>query len=221
MTTATIGTDGQAMRQAMVSSQLRTNAVDDRRVVTAMAEVARERFLPNASSALAYRDTAIPLGGGRAVNPPLATARLLTQAELRSSDRVLLIGAAGGYAAALLAELVAEVVAVEEQPALAEFARGALADVPNVTMVEGPLAAGAPGGAPFDVLVIDGAVERLPVELVEQLHPDARIVAGLVDRGVTRLAAGRVSAGGYGLQPFLDAECVVLPGFEGPRGFQF
>eukprot|EP01037_Dinobryon_pediforme_P028733 gene28733-32111_t len=86
-----------AMRHAMVASQLRTNAVSDARVVAAMDSVAREVFLPADAQAIAYRDTAVPLGHGRAQNLPIATGRLLTQAELRASDRVLLVGAAGGY----------------------------------------------------------------------------------------------------------------------------
>jgi protein-L-isoaspartate(D-aspartate) O-methyltransferase len=215
------GIDTQAMRMAMVSSQLRTNAVDDTRVVEAMATVPRELFMPEAARFAAYRDVAIPLGGGRSMNMPLATGRLLTVADLEATDRVLLIGAAGGYSAALLAHVVAEVVAVEESASLAGLARTTLAGQEKVTVVEGPLTAGHPEGAPYDVLIVDGAVEVLPETLVAQLKPGARIAAGLVDRGVTRLAFGRTSASGYGLQPFADIECVVLPGFSRPRSFQF
>ena len=220
-TASPAGIDTQAMRMAMVSSQLRTNAVDDTRVVEAMATVPRELFMPEAARLAAYRDVAIPLGGGRSINTPLATGRLLTVADLQATDRVLLIGAAGGYAAALLAQMVAEVVAVEESASLADLARATLAEQQKVTLVEGPLAAGHPEGAPYDVLIVDGAVEVLPEFLVAQLKPGARIAAGLVDRGVTRLASGRTTASGYGLQPFADIECVVLPGFSRPRGFQF
>ena len=77
----------RAERHAMVSSQLRTNAVSDNRVVAAMASIPRERFLPPETAHIAYRDTAIPLGRARAANPPLATARLLTEAELTPADR--------------------------------------------------------------------------------------------------------------------------------------
>lgn len=210
-----------AMRHAMVASQLRTNAVSDVRVVAAMDTVAREAFLPAELASVAYRDTAVPLGHGRAQNVPIATGRLLTQAELRAEDRVLLIGAAGGYTAAVLAELVAEVVAVESDPSLASFARAALANTPAVTLVEGPLEAGHPGGAPYDVIVVDGAVEELPATLIEQVAVGGRIVAGIVDRGVTRLSAGRRTAGGFGLLDFADIDCVTLPGFARPRTFTF
>ena len=211
----------EAMRHAMVASQLRTNAVSDARVVAAMALVPREAFLPGNVAALAYRDTAVPLAHDRAQNVPIATGKLLTAAELRAGDRALLIGAAGGYTAAVLAELVAEVVAVEVDPALAGIARAALARYPAVTLVEGPLAAGHASGAPYDVLIVDGAVEQLPDALVAQLKIGGRVVAGLADRGITRLAYGRRSEGGFALLPFADVDCVVLPGFARPRSFTF
>lgn len=209
------------MRHAMVASQLRTNAVNDARVVAAMARVPREAFLPDDVAALAYRDTAVPLAHGRAQNVPIATGKLLTAAELRADDRVLLIGAAGGYTAAVLAELVAEVVATEVDPALAAIARAALADYPAVTLIEGPLEAGHAAGAPYDVLIVDGAVEQLPDALVAQVKVGGRVVAGLADRGITRLAYGRRSEGGFALLPFADIDCVALPGFARPRSFTF
>jgi len=213
--------DFTAMRQAMVASQLRTVAVTDPRVVAAMAEVARERFVPAQSTAMAYRDTAIALGQGRALNTPLATARLLVQARLQPSDRVLLIGAAAGYTAAVLASLVAEVVAVESLPALAAHARDALAGTPNVTLVEGPLEHGHPAGAPYDVLIVDGAIEELPSTLASQVVDGGRIVSGIVDRGVFRLAAGTHRGVATALTPFADIDSVRLPGFARPRSFTF
>lgn len=209
-----------AMREAMVVSQLRTSAVDDRRVIEAMARVAREDFVPEAVRSLAYRDTQLPLGDGRTQNTPLATGRLINEAAIQPGDRVLLIGAAGGYAAAVLSGLAGQVVAVEEAP-LAAQARAALGDFANVELVEGKLSDGAPGQEPFDVIVIDGAVEALPDALVEQAKDGARIVTGLVDRGVTRLAAGRRTAGGFGLFDFVDLDCAILPGFGVPREFKF
>lgn len=211
----------RAERHAMVSSQLRTNAVSDTRVVAAMASIPRELFLPPGATAIAYRDTAIPLGRARSANTPLATARLLTQAELMEDDRVLLIGAAGGYAAALLATMVAHVTAVESDALLVAFAHEALAGIDNVSLVEAPLAAGHPDGGPYDVLMIDGAVEAVPPALLDQVRAGGRIVTGLFERGLTCLAAGRKTAGGFGLQPFVDCDCVVLPGFARPQGFRF
>ncbi|WP_298673534.1 rRNA adenine N-6-methyltransferase family protein [uncultured Sphingomonas sp.] len=221
MATTSLANEFDAMRTAMVASQLRPNAVNDVRVVTAMAGIARETFVPAEAASLAYRDTAIPLGGGRAANLPIATGRLLTEAQLRPSDRVLLIGAATGYTATVLARLVAHVVAVESDHDLAARARAALSGVAGVELIEGPLEQGYAAGAPYDVMVIDGAVEELPEGLVAQVRADGRIVTGLFDRGVTRLAAGKRTEGGFGLADFADIECVVLPGFARRRGFSF
>lgn len=211
----------EAMRHLMVSNQLRTNAVSDPRIVAAMARVPREAFLPAGIAGLAYRDTALPIGNGRMANLPIATGRLLTEAAVRAEDRVLLIGAAGGYAAAVLAGLVADVVAVESDPTLIDIARSALADYRNVKLVDAPLTDGSPADGPFDLLVIDGAVEQVPQSLVDQLKVGGRGVGGIVERGVTRLAAGRRSAGGFALIAFADLDCVVLPGFAVPRVFEF
>lgn len=221
MATAVLPDDFAALRQAMVASQLRTTAVTDTRVVAAMAQVPRERFMPEGAGALAYRDTTVPLINGRAANSPLATGRLLTAASLRPTDRVLLIGAALGYTAAVLSRLVAGVVAVESDPDLAALARVALADLADVELVEGPLEKGHYKGAPYDVLVVDGAVERLDVGLVTQLTDEGRIVTGLIDRGVCRLASGAHVAGAFGLTTFADLDCAVLPGFAAPKTFSF
>lgn len=216
-----VNLDFAAMRRAMVASQLRTTAVDDAGVIAAMATVPRERFVPAALRAQAYRDTGVALGDGRALNAPVATGRLLTAAGIRADDRVLLIGAATGYTAAVIAQLAASVVAVEADATLAATARTALADYPTGTLVEGELAQGAPDAGPFDVLVIDGAVGEVPESLIAQLKPNGRVATGLNDRGVTRLATGARSVGGFGLQDFADLECVVLPGFEKPAAFVF
>ena len=210
-----------AMRHAMVASQLRTNAVNDPRVIEAMARTPREDFLPAEHRAIAYRDTLLPLGEGRHHNSPLAIGRLLTEAAIVPQDRVLLIGAAGGYAAALLAGLAGSVVALEEDESLLAVARPALGGLANVEVATGALNQGWAAGAPYDLILIDGAVEQVPDAIVEQLRPGGRLVTGIVDRGVTRLALGRRSEGGFGLADFQDIECAVLPGFVRLRTFQF
>lgn len=211
----------EAMRHAMVVSQLRTNAVSDARVVETMARVPREAFLPPEHRGIAYRDTLLPLVGGRRHNSPLATARLINEARLQPGDHVLLVGAAGGYSAAVAATLAGSVIALEEEDALVAIARGGLAGVANVELVQGPLAQGWAQGAPYDALLIDGAVEHVPQALVDQVKVGGRVLTGLVDRGVTRLAAGVRTEGGFGLVDFTDIECAQLPGFSRPRTFQF
>lgn len=212
--------DFEPMRRAMVASQLRTTGVADARVLAAAGEVPRENFMPEGRAAMAYADTSVPLGGGRELSPPMATARLLSVAEPRGHERAMVIGAATGYSAALLAKLCASVVAVEEDPALVAFARAALAGT-GVELVEGPLCAGHAAGAPYDLVLIDGAVEAVPDAIVAQVAEGGVIAAAILDRGVTRLGIGRKVAGAFGLNIFTDAAAAVLPGFARPRAFSF
>ena len=208
------------MRRAMVVSQLRTTAVNDPRVLAAMGEVPRQRFVPPENASLAYTDSAIPLGQGRALNPPMVIGRLLTEARVGSGDRVLLIGAGTGYSAELLGRLAASVVAVEQDKALLAQAREAVT-APNVRLVEGDLAAGWADGAPYDLILIDGAVEEVPPALVDQLAEGGRLAAVIVERGVTRLAIGRRAGGGFGMTSFADAAAATLPGFARAVEFSF
>ena len=145
----------------MVESQLRTSDVDDPRVIAVMARVPREDFVPAQRRAMAYVDRPIPLGSGRALNPPLVTGRLLKEAQVEAGDKVLLIGAATGYAAALLTGLGATVTAVEEE-GVADIA------APGVSLVRGPLNAGAPAGVgvPGRWSLISGSLVRLVPEAV-------------------------------------------------------
>jgi protein-L-isoaspartate(D-aspartate) O-methyltransferase len=158
----------ESLRRTMVSNQLRTVAVDDPRVVSALGEVPREQFVPEDRRALAYADLAVPLGGGRALNTPMATARLINAAGIGAGDKVLIVGAATGYAAAVALQLGAHVTALEPDESLAETLRK---NVPQATVVVGDLVTGAPAVAPYDVIVIDGAVEQLAPALVDQLAP--------------------------------------------------
>ena len=212
--------DFEHMRRAMVASQLRTTGVADARVLAAVGEVARERFVPDERAAGAYADAPVPLGQGRELSPPMATARLLSEARPRGNERAMVVGAATGYSAALLDRLCASVVAVEEDPSLAAFAREALAGT-GVTLVEAPLAEGHAEGAPYDLVLIDGAVEAVPDAIVAQLAEGGRLAAGILDRGVTRLGIGRRAGGGFGFTIFTDAASAVLPGFVAPRSFSF
>lgn len=212
-----------AARRAMIDNQLRPNDVNDPLLITAFDTVAREDFLPVDRRALAYGDRAVSLAGGRAINPALTTARLIADLAPRAGDRVLLIGAATGYAAAILARMGVAVVAVEEDAALVEHARAALAGIDDVTLVTAPLGEGAPAHGPYDAMIVDGAVEALPAGLMAQLKDDAPVVSGLADRGVTRLARAVKSGDAQPVRPaaFADLECVILPGFASPPRFSF
>jgi protein-L-isoaspartate(D-aspartate) O-methyltransferase len=208
------------MRRAMIASQLRTTGVNDPRVLAALGEVARERFVPAERAALAYADAIVPLGGGRELNSPMALGRLLTEAAPRREDRALVVAAATGYAAAVLERLVASVVAVEDDPLLLATARSALAGS-KVRLVEGDAAKGFAAGGPYDLILIDGAVEYVPDALIDQLADHGRLAAAVLNQGVSSLAIGRKAGAGFGLAPFADAGAAILPGFVKPRAFTF
>lgn len=208
------------MRSAMIDSQLRTNDVIDPAVVGAMAAVPREAHVPAALASVAYMDRAVALGHGRVLNPPLVTGRMLVAAAIRPGMRVLLVGSATGYTAALLALLGAEVHAVEEQGELMAVAQGAIANE-NIRWVEGPLNAGAPGAAPFDRIIVEGAIDTLPEALAAQLAEGGRLVAARREGAVTRLVQGVKAGDAIPLRSFADMDVAPLPGFAVPAGFQF
>lgn len=209
--------DFAAARRAMIDSQLRPQAVTDPLVITAMATVPREQFVPEAQRPLAYIDRTLPLGNGRAMDPPATVGRLLTELEPRPGERALVVGAETGYTAAVLAEIGLEVTALESDPALAER----LTAVPGIRAVRGELTDGVAEGAPYDLIVIDGAVEFIPDAIVEQLAPGGRLGTCLIENGVQRLVIGRRSSHGFGTKSFADAAAALLPGFSRPRVFTF
>lgn len=191
--------DYAAARSAMVDSQLRPQGVTDRAVLTAMGSVAREDFVPSEVGPLAYSDRSIAVGGGRFLAPPAFLGQLLTQMAPAPGERALVVGAGTGYSAAVLAHIGCEVTAVENEPELAAQT----------------------GGAPYDLILIDGAVEYIPESFIEQLAEAGRLGAALIERGVSRLIVGRKAGGAFGYFSIGDAEVAALPGFTRPRAFTF
>lgn len=218
-----------AARLNMVEGQLRTNKVTDEAVLEGFLTVPRERFVPQNLRSIAYVDDDIPLGNGRVLIEPLVLARLLQFAAVGKDDKVLEIGCATGYATALLGQLAASVVAVESDAQLLAAARANLAalGIGNVQLFEAPLAAGWRGGAPYDVILINGGVAEIPPAISEQLAEGGRLVtvteaaASPADSRcgkavlMTR-AEGRVSS-----RPIFDATVHPLPGFARAAAFVF
>jgi protein-L-isoaspartate(D-aspartate) O-methyltransferase len=201
----------------MVDSQLRPQGVNDPAVIAAMSVVPREQFVPDEQRPLAYIDRAIPLGNGRALPAPAVTGLLLTALAVLPGETALVVGAATGYSAAVLVEMGVNATALESSPELAAAARSRGLDV-----VEGPLDKGVKAGAPFDFILIDGAVEFVPDALVAQLKDGGRLAAGLIDEGgITRLILGRRAGGGFGFHSIGDSAVPALPGFQRPRAFTF
>jgi protein-L-isoaspartate(D-aspartate) O-methyltransferase len=218
--------DFSANRRAMIDSQLRTSGISQAWVIAAMGSVAREAFVPAAMHSVAYMDRSINLGSGnRKLNPPVAAAMMLEAAEVQSGDRVLLIGAGTGYLASLLASRAASVVAVEEDAVLFAAAEKTLADMGNITLVRGALSGGAAQHGPYTLIIVDGAVTELPTLLSDQLSDGGRVICGLTENVVTRLAAGYRRGAHDGqaiaLRPFADTDIAPLPGFAKTVEFVF
>ena len=207
----------EQMRRNMVDSQLRTSGVNTPWILAAMLATPREAFVPGDASG-AYMDRAVPLGSGRMLNPPLAAAQLLQIADIKRDDRVLLIGAGTGYIAALLADRVELLVAVEESAELADvFA----VNVPAVPLVCGPHKDGSAIYAPYSLILIDGSIAELPESLSEQLAGGGRIVTGITDGPVTRLATAVKRGSHLALKAVADMEIAALPGFARAKEFVF
>ena len=208
--------DYSAARAAMVDSQLRPQGVSDPAVLQAMATEPREQFLPEQSRPLAYVDRAVAIGPGRFLAAPAVLGQLLTQMAPERGQRALVVGAGTGYSAALLAAVGLEVVAVESAPELAGKAREL-----GIEVIEAPLEAGHRPGAPYDQILIDGAVELIPDAIIAQLADGGRLGTALVDRGVTRLIVGRKSGGAFGYLSIGDSGVPALPGFTRAKAFTF
>jgi protein-L-isoaspartate(D-aspartate) O-methyltransferase len=208
--------DNARARAAMVESQLRPQGVTDPAVLAAMGEIARDRFVPDEARPLAYIDRAIPLGGGRFLTAPAVLGVLLTQMKPEPGQRALVVGAGTGYSAAVLAAIGLEVTALEASAELAARARDL-----GVDIVEGPLERGFANGAPYDQILIDGAVDHIPDAIVAQLADGGRLGAALIDRGVSRLIVGRKAGDAFGFLTVSDAGSPAMPGFERPKTFSF
>lgn len=200
----------------MVESQLRPSGVTDPLVLEAMAAVERESFLPEQTRPLAYMDRSVGLGDGRFLPAPAALGKLLMQLRPEPGQKALVVGAGTGYSAAVLARIGVDVVALESSAELAAKAREL-----GIEVVEGPLEEGHRKGAPYQRILIDGAVEIIPDAIVGQLGEEGRLGTALVEQGVTRLIVGRKSGGAFGYFSIGDAGVPALPGFTRPKAFTF
>lgn len=190
--------DFETARKSMIDSQLRTSGVNEPWVLSAMASVAREQFVPPAMRDAAYIDRAITLADGQQLASPLVHGRMLAEARPTAADKALLVGDAKGYLAALLGPLVGSLDALT--PAAAKDKRGKAA---------------------YSLLVVDGAVEEMPRTFAALLAEGGRIVTGVLEHGVTRLAMGTRTGGEVALLPIADIGIPVLPEFRAPKRWSF
>jgi len=215
--------DFSAARRHMVESQIRTSRVVDEAVIAAMADVPRERFVPGRLQPVAYIDEDLKISDGRYLMEPAVLARLLQEANVEPSDVVLDIGSGSGYGAAILARLAGTVFALESDPLLSARASQLFTELglDNVVPVDGPLAEGCPKHAPYNVILIEGAVETIPDVVVDQLEDGGRLVAVVQERGVGRATVVRRVGDHLSRRVVFDAAIPVLPEFRTPAGFVF
>jgi protein-L-isoaspartate(D-aspartate) O-methyltransferase len=215
--------DFAELRARMVDGQLRTTDVTNPAILEAMGALQRELFVDERRRPLAYLDEDLLIAPGRYLMEPSPLAKLLQLAEIASTDRVLDVGTGTGYSAAVLSRLAASVVALESDDSLAGRARDALSrtGAANVEVVTGGLASGHPAGAPYDVIVLEGAIETLPDALTAQLRDAGRLVA-VEGRGNAGIAKVYLNSGGLitGRRAF-NAALKPLPGFERTPAFEF
>lgn len=211
-------------RRNMVESQVRPNKVADARILAAMLEVPRERFVGARLRGIAYVDEDLPLGDGRFLVEPMLIGRLLQGLGIKPGDVVLDVGCATGYSSALLARLASTIVALECKPEFAAAATNNLAElgVDNVVVVQGPLAEGYARQAPYDAILVAGSVPRLPEALCAQLSEGGRLCAVVRPPGRPGKAVVVVNAGGVlSHRELFDANTPSLPGFESEPEFVF
>lgn len=210
-------------RQNMVESQIRTNKVTDPSVIGAFATLPRERFVPDRMRGIAYVDEDIELTRGRFLMEPMILARLIQIAEPKPEDIALDVGCGSGYASAALARICSAVVALDSDRGLLAQANALLDElkINNVVVAEGALTAGYAKQAPYNVILLNGAVERIPQALFDQLSEGGRLVTVRMDGGVGRGSLFLKSRGVVSHRTIFDAATPLLPGFRAEPHFVF
>lgn len=213
--------DSQALRTMMVDTQVRPSDVTKFPIIEAMLRVPREDFVPDAVRAAAYADAPVDLGGGRAMLEPRTFAKMLDAVAIEPDDLVLDLGTGLGYSAAVIARMAEFVVALEEDADLAAEAEARLgaAGIDNVAVIAGPLAEGDPRHGPYDVIVIEGAVQDIPLPVLEQIKDGGRIVAIFDGNNLGTVRIGYRVGKDVDWRSAFDAAATVLPGFAAAPEF--
>lgn len=210
-------------RMAMVDCQVRPADVTRYAVIAAMLQVPRERFVPAAHRPLAYAEMQVPLAPDRVLLEARTLAKMLDALEVTESDIVLDVGAGYGYTAVIASRMAASVVALEENADLVQHLEDNLTRLESDTVLveQGPLAAGAPDSGPYDVIIIEGGVERVPDALLSQLAEGGRLAAIRMDGMLGQCRIWRRSGDSVSSRAAFEAAAPVLPGFDAKRAFTF
>ncbi len=216
------------LRETMVERQIRTFDVTDAGVLARMRAVPRELFVDPNLATLAYSDACLTVTGAqpRELTAPLILARLLKEARLCEGERVMVVAGASGYAAALIAGLVGSVVSLDDDAILSAKAQANFSalGLNNVKTLTAPLALGAPGEAPFDLILVDGVSQGAFEALFKQLSADGRLVAIVANQAGARVGKATLfqSADGHvSARVLFDASAGALASFAKPQEFVF
>jgi protein-L-isoaspartate(D-aspartate) O-methyltransferase len=216
--------DSATLRRMMVDGQVRTADVTDRALLAAMLEVPRERFAPG-EAALAYLDLDLPVGpgGSRRLLKPMVLAKMLQALDLAPGEKVLDVGCATGYAAALMARLAGEVVALEQDEALLAKAKAAFAasGIANVRAVQGRLTDGCKAESPYDAILVEGCIETEPEALCGQLADGGRLICVQGAGPAAKALIYRRDGDDITERAVFDANAAALPGFARAASFVF
>ena len=215
--------DFATRRRLMVDTQVRPSDVTKFPIIDALLRVPREAFVPDDKRETAYADNLVDLGGGRVMLDARALSKLLDEIDVQPDEVVLDIGCGLGYSTAVLAHLADFAVAVEEDEDRAAEAQALLSEhgVDNAAVFAAPLTEGAPKNGPYDVIMVQGAVERMPEAILDQLKEGGRIGALFADGSVGEARIGYKIDGAVTWRPVFNASAPVLPGFEAHRAFVF
>ena len=214
-------TDYAARRTMMVDTQVRPSDVTKFPIIDAMLSVPREAFVPDRLREAAYLGENLDLGEGRVMLDPRTLAKMLDALDIEGDDLVLDIGAAHGYSSAVIARMAEAVVGVEADVALVEEAQRTLLEngADNVIMQQGDLATGAPDHGPYDVILLQGAVEHLPEAITDQLKEGGRMACLFLEGALGVVRIGYKIDGRLNWRYAFNAGAPVLPGFERHAAF--
>jgi protein-L-isoaspartate(D-aspartate) O-methyltransferase len=215
--------DYAVQRANMVASQILANGVTDSRLLDAFGAVPREAFVPAEKRCVAYADAPIELVHHRWLLEPRTFASMLRLSEIRPSDKVLDVGCATGYSTAVLARIAGKTIGLEEDADFVRIASETLRalGVAGASVVQGSLAEGCPSAAPYDVVIVNGAIEVLPQRLLGQLADGGRLVAVAQHDAAGQVVLYLKEEGRAGRRFAFDASAPVLNGFREPAEFVF